>query len=129
MGLLEKYISSVLSEAAADIVSLGIKLKVKVSNPDDPSIEDIYTDIRGLPNVITVRQLGKKEDFFDGTSSMKVFVSFEDDLEYDVFGLRRKINNLPGVLSAEIKNYQGTRWSIAKKNYKTGTTATERGDA
>lgn len=113
-------IRRILKEAAADVVSLGLRIKIR----DDISIEDVYTDIRGLMNVITVRQEGQFQDIPGPYRYVNIFVTFEDDSDRDVYNLKKDIDALDGVSNTTIKNYEGRRWSEVESSY-TGGAASE----
>lgn len=117
---LRNAIRRILKEAAADVVSLGLRIKVR----DDSKLEDIYTDIRGLMNVITVRQEGEFQDVPGPYRYVNIFVTFEDDSDRDVYNLQRDIDSLEGVSNTTIKNYEGRRWSEVESSY-TGGAASE----
>lgn len=130
MSLLREYIKELLvRESSMDVVELGIRIKVKTSIPNGPNLEDIYTKIRGVHNVITVRQEGRKTDLPNGYTTSNIFVTFEDVVDSDVFTMKKEILDIFGVYSVVVKNYQGRRWSDIKGDYTVGTSATQRGDA
>ena len=119
--VLREWVRFVLRESAADIVSLGLRIKI----PDASSLEDIYTDIRGLKNVITVRQQGEQDDIPGPMRFVNIFVTFEDDEGRDVYNLKKDIESLDDVQGVEMKNYEGQRWADVKKSY-TGGRASQR---
>ena len=115
-------IRRILKEAAVDVVSLGLRIKIR----DDISIEDVYTDIRGLMNVITVRQEGQFQDIPGPYRYINIFVTFEDDSDRDVYNLKKDIDALEGVSNTIIKNYEGRRWSEVESSYTGGAASEER---
>lgn len=119
---LRNTIRRILKEAAADVVSLGLRIKIS----DNISIEDVYTDIRGLMNVITVRQEGQFQDVPGPYRYVNIFVTFEDDSERDVYNLKRDIDALDGVSNTTIKNYEGQRWSELELGYTGGAASEEK---
>jgi hypothetical protein len=57
--LIKTYVKNVINEAYDDIVEVIVKIRVGVTHNYEPTMLDILTDIRGLPNVITVKQVGE----------------------------------------------------------------------
>ena len=105
-----------LQEAIVDVVSLGLRIKI----PDAARLEDIYTKIRGLKNVISVRQEGEQNDIPGPMRYVNIFVTFEDSADRDVYNLKKDIRSLDDVEDVVLKNYEGRRWIDVKKSYTGG---------
>ena len=118
---LRRFVRCVLTEGEADVVSLGMRIKLR----DDARLNDIYTEIRGLKNVIAVKQQGGQDDAPGPMRYVNVFVTFEDDADRDVYNLKKDIRALPGVESVVLKNYEGRRWVDVEQNYTGGAASKE----
>lgn len=51
--------NTLVTESYEDIVEIIVRVRVRVARESDPKMLDIMTDVRGLPNVITVKQHGE----------------------------------------------------------------------
>lgn len=120
---LRAAIQKVIREAAADVVQMGVRVRVA----DRAALNDVLTNLRGVVNVITVRQEGPADDAPGPFKFVNLFVTFEDDAGRDVFDMVRDVEAIDGVESARIKNYEGTRWSEVEKTY-TGGAASKSGN-
>lgn len=118
---LRALVRRVLTEGEDDVVELGLRIKLR----DDARLADIYTDIRGLKNVITVKQQGEQDDIPGPLRYVNVFVTFEDDADRDVYNLKRDIRAIPGVEAVVLKNYEGRRWVEVEKTYTGGAASKE----
>ncbi len=121
--VLREWIRNILTESHADIVQMGVRLRVTV----DAIMADVLTNIRGIKNVITVKQQGPGEELPSGKRWVNIFVTFEDDANRNVYNLKNDISAIEDIDTVIIKNYEGSRWSDVKKDY-TGGAASERSD-
>lgn len=120
-GVLRRFVRGILTEGEDDVVELGLRIKLR----DDARLPDIYTDIRGIKNVITVKQQGGQEDIPGPMRYVNVFVTFEDDADRDVYNLKRDIRAIPGVEAVLLKNYEGRRWAEVEGTYTGGAASKE----
>ena len=118
---LRALVRRVLQEGEADVVELGVRLRVA----DRVAMGDVLTDLRGIVNVITVKQEGSAEAGAGAFRTVNVYVAFEDDADRDVYTLQRDIEALDGVEAATIKNYEGRRWAEVEATYKGGAASKE----
>lgn len=100
---LRRAIRRVLHEGFDDIRAIEVRMRIKVSKPTDPTVSDVLTDVRGVPNVITVTQLGPMGPAPDGKNWIELEVGFVDDDEYDVPDLIRDIRAISGVDMVRIR--------------------------
>lgn len=121
MNLVRKYIRKILAEAYEDLVDVGFRVLIKNTDPSDPTLQDIMTDLRGVQNVVTVRQSAPMEPGPSaGTNYVNLMIGFEDDVEFDVPDLEKELENTRGVVSVILKNYDGVKWTEAQKTYTGG---------
>ena len=113
---LRRFVRRILAEGEADVVSLGMRIKLR----DDARLNDVYTEIRGLKNVISVKQQGEQDDIPGPMRFVNVFVTFEDDEGRDVYNLKKDIRRLDDVEDVVLKNYEGRRWAEIEKTYTGG---------
>jgi len=118
---LRRFVRRVLTEGEDDVVELGLRIKLR----DDARLPDIYTDIRGIKNVITVKQQGGQDDIPGPMRYVNVFVTFEDDADRDVYNLKRDIRAIAGVEAVVLKNYEGRRWAEVEGTYTGGAASKE----
>ena len=102
-----ELVHGILRESYKDIVKLEVRIRVKIKKPSDPTLQDILTNIRGIRNVITVRQEGKLSSAARGRHMVNLMIGFEDDEHMNVSELKKRIWALPGVDMAFIKSYDG----------------------
>ncbi len=118
---LRRFVRCVLTEGEADIVELGVRLRIA----DRAAMGDVLTDLRGIEGVITVKQEGSAVPGPGAFRTVNVYVAFEDDASRDAYALQRDIEALDGVEAATIKNYEGRRWSEVEATYKGGAASKE----
>ena len=118
---LREFVRQVLSEGEADVVQMGVRVRVA----DRVSLGDVLTEIRGVVNVITVRQEGGVQPASGDFKFVNLFVTFEDDEGRDVYGLEKDITAIDGVEAVEIKNYEGRKWSDVRGTYTGGAASKE----
>lgn len=53
---LRDIIRSIIQEGSEDIIEVYVKVRVKTEGPGSQTVTDVITDIRGIPNVVTVIQ-------------------------------------------------------------------------
>lgn len=98
MKLLKEYVRTVLTEDFDDVISIIVRIRVKIRGPGTRNIRDIMTDIRGLVNVITVEQIGRISDTdTDGRSFVALDIKFEDDANYHVPDMLQDVSDIPDV--------------------------------
>ena len=105
-----ELVHGILRESYKDIVKLEVRIRVKIKKPSDPTLQDILTNIRGIRNVITVRQEGKLLPAAQGRQMVNLLIGFEDDEDMDVPGLKKRIWGIPGIDMTFIKSYDGREW-------------------
>lgn len=96
-GHLRRVIRQVLREGFEDIRDVGVRLRVKIDSPTDPTVPDILTDVRGVNKVITVAQEGPMKPAEDGKNWLTLTVGFVDDESYDLPDLLRDLRDIDGV--------------------------------
>lgn len=120
-GVLRRFVRGILTEAEDDVVELGVRLRIS----DRARMGDVLTELRGIVNVITVKQEGAAETGTGPFRSVNVFVTFEDDEGRDVYNLQSDIEAIDGVEAATIKNYEGRRWAEVEATYTGGAASKE----
>jgi len=93
-----------LREAYDDITDVAVRLRVKISRPEDPTVLDVLTDVRGIKNVITVVQRGAMEPAPEGKNMINLIIAFDDDDEYDLPDLKNDLEGISGVDMVMIKS-------------------------
>lgn len=94
-----------LNEGYEDIADIGLIVRVDIDGDNKPTMLDILTDIRGIPNVITVTQDGPLGPAPEGKYLAKLNVTFDDDELYDVPDLESGLLSVKGIDLAKIKTY------------------------
>ena len=112
MKQIRQYIRKILKESYQDIASIGLRIRIKILKPTDPSMLDILTEIRGLQNVITVRQEGLLMSASGGLQMADLIIGFEDDENFDVPDLKRSIWKIKGVDMVIIKTYNDEQYRL-----------------
>ena len=74
-----------------------MRVRVDTDKPTEPTLQDILTDIRGLRNVITVRQTGKQDPAPEHKKYVDLVVGFEDDKTLPLSQLEKEIVQISGV--------------------------------
>ncbi len=97
MKITKRQLRRIIREAYEDIQAIIMRVRVDVDSPDDPSLQDILTTLRGLPNVITVQQDQALEPAPDGKQMAALIVKFENAPAVDIPTLRNQIEALPTV--------------------------------
>jgi len=118
---LRRFVRRVLAEGEEDVVQMGVRVRVA----DRAALNDMLTNLRGVVNVITVRQEGPADDAPGPFKFVNLFVTFEDDAGRNVFDMVRDVEAIDGVESAQIKNYEGRKWSDVKGTYTGGAASKE----
>lgn len=101
---------AIVKESYEDIVEIIVRIRVRVARESDPKMLDIMTDIRGLPNVITVKQhgeLGKMDH--DGRQFALLQINFVEAERYDLKQLLMGLKQIEGVDLAKIVAREGQR--------------------
>lgn len=106
-----EIVRGIIRESFRDIVKLEVRMRVKVRDLSDPTLQDILTNIRGIRNVITVRQDGKLSRPTQGRQMVNLVIGFEDDKHMSVDKLKKRIWIQPGVDMVFIKSYDGREWN------------------
>ena len=94
---LRHIVRRALRESADDIRDAGVRLRVMVSKPSDPTVPDILAYARGILNVTKVTQVGPMEPAPEGKNWLNLEVSFIDDETYDLPDLIKSLRALDGV--------------------------------
>ena len=103
-----------LWESYEEIVDVGVRVRVNTVGPKKPTMRDITTDIRGLPNVITVAQEGSLQSAPEGKRMATLTVSFNDDERFDVPDLERDLLKISGIDLVRIVSYEGQPYNRKK---------------
>ena len=109
-SLLREYIRDLLSESYEDIVDLVIRVRANLNLEKDLATQDILTDIRGIKNVITVRQMGTSQPASDRKVWLNLDLGFEDDETFDVPDLESAVLQIRGVDMVRIISYNDKPW-------------------
>lgn len=109
-----KSSSKQLHEAYEDVVTVIAMVYVKTHRPQDPSVLDILTSIRGIPHVITVSQEGSLKKAPEGLQRLKVKLTFDDDHKYDIPDLEKAAVKIPGVKLFKVIEYEGKPYKDEK---------------
>jgi len=116
---LNKYITEtvheLLHERFEDIVNVGVKLRIKISQPEDPSVKDVLTGIRGIKHVITVRQTGILTRPDSGKQFIYLIVGYEMHADPTLETLAKQIKNIAGVDMTKILSYDGKEHLVGGK--------------
>jgi len=86
-----------LQESYDDVIKLGIKIRVNINGPTKPTMTDILTDIRAIPNVVTANQMGSKRPAPERKNMVILDIGFISDSEFGISDLRREVLALRGV--------------------------------
>jgi mannose-6-phosphate isomerase-like protein (cupin superfamily) len=109
-----KLSSKQLYEAYEDVVTVIATVYVKTHRPQDPSVLDILTSIRGIPHVITVSQEGLLKKAPEGLQRLKIKLTFDDDHKYDIPDLEKAAIKIPGVKLFKVIEYEGKPYKDEK---------------
>ena len=96
-----------VNEAHKDVVKLKAVAHVRTDRPNDPTMLDILTAIRGIPHVITVKQEGSTRPAPENHQRVEISITFDDDHKYDVPDLERAARKIPGVRLFRVVEYEG----------------------
>jgi len=107
---LRKYIKSLIKESVDDIKSIGMRVRIMIAKPASPSLQDVLTDIRGIKNVITVRQVGSLVPAPQKRQFVNLIVGFEDDETITIAYLKNQIMKIDAVDIVSIKTVNGDPW-------------------
>lgn len=94
---LRGLIRAVLTESFDDVLTIELRVRIKISKPTDPSVLDVLTDIRGLCNVITALQVGTLIPAPEGRNWIHLKVRFIDNDDYSLSDLVRDLGEVRGV--------------------------------
>ncbi len=110
MKLLREYIRGLLEQTAAEPVldDLSVTVRVSIDSPDKPTMEHILTKIRGLPDVITVRQDASLRPAPEGKQMADLVVRFERGDGYTIDDLIADLTGISGVDMAKLKTINDT---------------------
>jgi len=108
--LLREYIRDLLQETYEDIVDLNIRVRADLNIQKVLTVQDILTDLRGIKNVITVRQAGPMQPAPNMKNWLNLDVGFEDDDEFDVPDLEAAIRQITGVDMIRVVLYNNVPW-------------------
>ena len=106
--LLREAIKCIISESYDDLVDVIVRARVHIAKESDPTLIDVITDVRGIQNVVTVKQLGElgKLDV-----SSKQFVAmkikFNNAGKPDIHELLHAIKAINGVDLVTIISFAG----------------------
>jgi hypothetical protein len=110
--LLREYVRDLLCESYEDIVDLMMRLRINFKNDRDSfTLQDVLTDVRGIKNVITVRQIGSLQHAPEGKKWVKLDIGFEDDESFDVPDLEKELRQVRGVDMVNVVMYNDVPWN------------------
>ena len=112
--MLNKQKLQLIIEAYEDIQAIIMRVRVDIDSPNDPSLQDILTTLRGLPNVITVQQDQALEPAPDGKQMASLIVKFENAPAVDIPTLRMQVEALPTVDMVTILTVDGREFDEIK---------------
>jgi tRNA nucleotidyltransferase/poly(A) polymerase len=104
--LIRRYIHAFLCESFEQIIRVHLRVRVDTDKPTEPTMQDVLTDIRGLRNVITVRQVGKQDPAPEHKKYADLVVGFEDDKTLPLSQLEKEIVQISGVDMAIIQKIE-----------------------
>jgi len=110
-SLARNSIRSLLREqlAAAPVLdNLSVMVRVSIDSPDKPTMEHILTKIRGLPDVITVRQDVSLRPAPEGKQMADLVVRFERGDGYTIDDLIDDLTGISGIDMAKLKTINDT---------------------
>jgi len=107
MKLSKRQLRRIIREAFEDNQAINMRVRVDIDNPNDPSLQDILTTLRGLPNVITVQQDQALESAPDGKQMATLIVKFENSPAVDIPTLRAQVEALPTVDMVTVMSVDG----------------------
>lgn len=110
-----------LNEDFSDITYVKAKIRVQINRPDDPSMADILTDLRGAENVITVRQTEPMIDAPENKNMVSLNVGYDPSSGMRVEDLRKVLMGLRTVDMVKILTVDGVPY-----NPKGGTPASNK---
>ncbi len=96
-----------LNEAYDDVVRVTVRIRISVNGPSRPTVTDILTDIRAIPNVVTANQVGSRQPAPEGKNMVALDVGFIDDAEFGVRDLHREILATRGIDMIRVVSYNG----------------------
>ena len=109
-SIVREYVRRLLKEAYDDIAELVIRIRVNINANQGLTTQDVLTDLRGIKNVITVRQVGPSQSAPDRKIWLKLDLGFEDDETFDVPDLEREALRVQGVDMVRTVSYNGQPW-------------------
>lgn len=114
-NLVREFVKSVIRESYDDIAEIIVRARVAVAHDYDPTMLDILTDIRGLPNVITVKQVGElgKQDV-NSRQFVTLRINFIEGEEYALVDLLKGIKSIEGIDLVRIVSREGEMLAAKK---------------
>lgn len=114
-NLVREFVKSVIRESYDDIAEIIVRARVAVAHDYDPTMLDILTDIRGLPNVITVKQVGElgKQDV-NSRQFVTLRINFIEDEEHALTDLLKGVKSVSGIDLVRIVSREGERLAAKK---------------
>jgi hypothetical protein len=110
--LLREYVRDLLCESYEDIVDLMIRLRINLKNDRDSfTLQDVLTDVRGIKNVITVRQIGPLQSAPEEKKWVNLDIGFEDDEVFDVPDLEKELRQITGIDMINVVMYNDVPWN------------------
>ena len=109
-SLLREYIRDLLLESYEDIVDLVVRIRADLNPEQGRTTLDVLTDVRGIKNVISFRQLGTAQPAPDGKAWLNLDLGFEDDETFDVPDLEADARQIQGVDMVRIVSYNNKPW-------------------
>ena len=110
MKLSKRQLRRIIREAFEDIQAIIMRVRVDIDNPNDPSLQDILTTLRGLANVITVQQEKALEPSSGGRQMATLIVKFENSPAVDIPTLQAQTEALPTVDMVTIMTVDGREY-------------------
>jgi len=96
-----------LKESYADVVKVSFRLRINVNGEKKPTVTDILTDIRAIPNVVTSNQEGSRDAAPEGKNMIMIDMGFVDDAEFGLRDLQRDLLAVRGVDMVRTVSYGG----------------------
>lgn len=105
-----------INESYEDVVPVGVRVRV---NTNSVPLFDILTDVRGLPNVITVSQDSSLQPAPEGKSMVSLVVKFNDDERFDLPDLESGLLKIKGIDMVRVTSYDGQPYQRQSKQVAT----------
>jgi len=109
--IVRRTLRRALNEDFSDITYVKVRLRVQINRPNDPSMADILTDLRGAKNVITVRQSEPMIDAPENKNMVSLNIGYDPSSGMRVEDLRNVLMGLQTVDMVKILTVDGIPYS------------------